>query len=176
MWLDLRRPTELGSRIHFLPPQRWFNLFSLHPLVAELRTLIEGGAVAAPVDRAEPWPLWQRVALGVAGLVTFMVVLIAILVAAFKASDPYRQAVAIARRSPAAQEALGTPIEPGWLVTGSLRRRGDRGTAALAFGVSGPNGEGRIRLAASRQGGVWTLGRLELELETATSSIDLARE
>jgi hypothetical protein len=41
MWIEFRRPTELGSRIFFLPPWRLFGGFATrHPLVRELDALV----------------------------------------------------------------------------------------------------------------------------------------
>jgi hypothetical protein len=176
MWLDLRRPTEFGSRIHFLPPQRWFNVFSQHPLVAELRSIVEHGAAPGrlPAEQPNPWPWWQRVAIGAAGFLAFAAVLTVVVTGALKSSDPYQRAVSAVQTSRLAREQLGPPIVPGWFVTGSLQTSSQHGTAEMVFHVSGVRSEGTVRLSASREAGLWEFAFLELD--TADRSIDLLKE
>ena len=40
IWLHLRRPTELGSRIVFMPKQRFFGGWRRHPLARRLNELL----------------------------------------------------------------------------------------------------------------------------------------
>ena len=176
VWLDLRRPSEFGSRIYFLPPQRWFNFFSQHPLVSELGSMIEHGAAPGRTPVAQPgqWPLRQRIAIGAAGLFAFVAVLVVIATSMLKSSDPYEQALSIVQASPTAREQLGAPIEPGWFVTGSIRTANESGSAAMEFSVAGVHSEGVVRLAASRTERVWELSHLELNL--GDRSIDLLNE
>ncbi|MCA9513202.1 MAG: hypothetical protein KC560_21000 [Myxococcales bacterium] len=42
VWLHFRRPTELGSRIVFIPEPRVFGGFSRHPLARRLAELVAG--------------------------------------------------------------------------------------------------------------------------------------
>jgi len=176
IWLDLRRPTEFGSRIHFLPPQRWFNVFSQHPLVAELRSIVEHGAAPGrvPVEQPNPWPWWQRVAIGATGFLAFAAVLTVVVTGALKSSDAYQGAVSAVQASPLAREQLEPPIVPGWFVTGSIRTSNQHGTAEMAFQVSGVRSEGTVRLSASREAGHWEFDLLKLD--TAARSIDLLNE
>lgn len=88
-------------------------------------------------------------------------------------SEPYRAAVAAARASPAAQQALGTPIAEGWLVLGEMRTRGPTGTADLSIPLSGPDGDGRIDLAAEKQAGAWRIDVLVLVVDESEQRIDL---
>jgi hypothetical protein len=176
MWLDLRRPSEFGSRIHFLPPQRWFNLFSQHPLVAELRAVVDQGAALgrAPAEQANRWPLWQRIAVGAAGFLAFASVLIVLVTGALKSSDPYQRAVSAVQTSPGAQQELGPPIDPGWFVTGSLQTSSEHGSATMEFTVSGARSNGTVRLSAAREAGAWVFTLLELH--TGDGFIDLLNE
>jgi hypothetical protein len=176
MWLDLRRPSEFGSRIHFLPPQRWFNVFSQHPLVAELRTVVEHAAAPgrARAEQTNRWPLWQRIAIGAAGFLAFAAVLIVVVTGALKSSDPYQRAVSAVQTSPGARQQLGPPIEPGWFVTGSLQTSNEHGSATMEFAVSGARSDGTVRLSASRKAGAWVFALLELH--TGDGLIDLLNE
>jgi hypothetical protein len=47
VWLHLRRPTDLGTKIVFTPRGRWFSGFTPHPIVNELQKLTEA-AYAGP--------------------------------------------------------------------------------------------------------------------------------
>ena len=40
MWLHLRRPTEFGTRIVFMPKQRFFGGYTRHPLAKRLNALL----------------------------------------------------------------------------------------------------------------------------------------
>jgi len=176
IWLDLRRPSEFGSRIHFLPPQRWFNFFSQHPLVSELRSIVEHGAAPGrvPVEQPTRWPWWQRLTVGAAGLLGFAAVLVVVVTAALKSSDPYQQAVSALETSELVREQLGPPIVPGWFVTGSIRTSNQHGAAEMSFQVSGVRSEGTVRLSASREDGPWELSLLALD--TPDRSINLLAE
>jgi hypothetical protein len=173
MWLDLRRPSEFGSRIHFLPPQRWFHILSLHPLVAELRSIIEHGAAPGrqPIDQPAQRPLLQRVAIVAAGVFAFAAILLVAVMGSIKSSEPYQEALAAVRASGKARNQLGRTIEPGWFVVGSLHTGGDQGSAELEFRVSGDRSEGTVRLSASREAGAWTFSVLELHSDNR--SLDL---
>lgn len=176
MWLDLRRPSEFGSRIHFLPPQRWFNLFSQHPLIAELRSIVEHGNIPgrAVFAQADPRPLRQRIAIVAAGFLAFVVVLAVIVIGTLQSSDPYERAVAAVQTSPAARHELGAPIEPGWYVMGSIKTAGSSGRSTMEFPVSGARSEGTVRLSATREAGVWAFQLLELR--SADRTIDLLND
>jgi len=90
----------------------------------------------------------------------------------FRSSDVYQQALALARANPEVQQALGLPIEPGWMVTGSINVAGSGGDANLAIPISGPRGAGSIRLQAKKSAGKWEYQQLEVVV-TNGSKIDL---
>ena len=41
VWIDFRQPTELGSRVMFVPKWRLLAGFTVHPVVAELNDLVK---------------------------------------------------------------------------------------------------------------------------------------
>jgi len=47
IWLHLRRPTEFGNRIVFMPKQRFFRGFTRHPLAQRLSDLLVSPAAVA---------------------------------------------------------------------------------------------------------------------------------
>jgi len=80
-------------------------------------------------------------------------------------SEVCKEAIARARSSQVLVDALGTPIEIGWLVSGSINTNGPSGRAELAAPLSGPKGSGTLYLKAVRQAGEWTFSVLVVELE-----------
>jgi len=80
-------------------------------------------------------------------------------------SEVCREAIARARGSQALVEALGTPIEIGWWVSGSINTRGGAGDAELEVPLSGPKGSGTLSLKAVRRAGMWSFSVLEVGLE-----------
>jgi hypothetical protein len=90
-----------------------------------------------------------------------------------KQSEPYQQAVAAARSHPDAREALGTPIEEGFLFSGNIHYSGSGGNADFAIPVSGPDGSGTLYAIAERTAGEWRLTTLRLEMHASEERIDL---
>src|ERR1043165_5510937 len=65
-----------------------------------------------------------------------------------KGSEAYQQAVARAKADPDVQAALGTPIEPSWMVQfNSSFRNGEPATQA-PIPLEGPKGQGSIHVVA----------------------------
>ena len=89
-----------------------------------------------------------------------------------KRSDPYTLAMALARGNQAVTSALGTPVEEGWFVSGSIHEGGPGGEAQLAIPLSGPKGKGTLYVEARRSLGQWSLRELVFEAPDA-SRIDL---
>ena len=90
-----------------------------------------------------------------------------------RSSDAYQQALAKANASPEVVVRLGQPIQPGWMVSGSINVSGPTGDADLAIPVSGPKGKGTIYAVAKKSAGQWTYSRLEVEIEGQPGRIDL---
>lgn len=78
----------------------------------------------------------------------------------FRSSDVYRMALERARANPDVVRQLGTPIEPGWWVSGSMNVTGGSGSADLAIPIHGPKGTGKIELVARKRDGRWMFRRL----------------
>lgn len=93
----------------------------------------------------------------------------------FRSSEPYRQGLARARENPRVQQVLGTPIEPGWFVTGSFNESGASGSADLAIPLSGPKGKGKLYVSAKKETGKWTFQSLSVEAEDG-ARIDLLED
>jgi hypothetical protein len=90
-----------------------------------------------------------------------------------KSSEPYKHAVAQAQSNAQVQAALGTPIEPGFFVAGSINLNNDAGTAQMAIPVKGPKGSGNVTVNATKSAGTWTYQTLEFRQDGSQQPIDL---
>ena len=84
---------------------------------------------------------------------------------AIRSSDVYQQALEKARANPAVVEALGEPIEPGWMPSGSINVSGPTGTANLAIPISGPKNSGTLYIEATKTAGTWEFSTLEVAVK-----------
>ena len=83
-----------------------------------------------------------------------------------KKSDAYRMSFERVQSDPQIIEALGTPIEAGLFVTGSIHHGpGGGGSANIAYGISGPRGAADVYVEAIRESGQWRLISLAVEIE-----------
>lgn len=79
-------------------------------------------------------------------------------------SDVIDQAIARAEADPRVVETLGTPLERGFLIQGSIQIQNDGGSADVTVPVTGPLGEGELWVVGTRERGEWRLDRLEVEI------------
>lgn len=114
------------------------------------------------------------------GCLTFMVLiagfvalLVLVVFGAMKSSDAYKEAVTQAKNNPAVIEALGSPIEEGWFVSGKTNVNGASGEADLAIAISGPKGSGTIYAVAEKSAGQWVFSTLQVEVKETGQRIDL---
>jgi hypothetical protein len=139
-----------------------------------------------PVQPALPQPSWWSrnwkwaapvgcliLLLPVLALTSFLGAILAIVFGSIKSSDVYAGALERLRSSPAALEALGEPIEDGWLIGGHINVNGPSGAADISIPVHGPKAKGTLYAVASKSAGRWEYQTLELEVEGRPERIDL---
>lgn len=90
-----------------------------------------------------------------------------------RSSDAYATAMRRAREHPQVTAALGTPIEPGWYVSGRMNVSGASGEASLQIPISGPKGEADLYVEAEKAAGRWTYSTLIADIEGQDEPIDL---
>ena len=92
---------------------------------------------------------------------------------AMKSSDIYKDALARAKTHPAVNEALGSPVTEGLLLSGNTNVNGASGEANLSIPVAGAKGKGTIYVAATKSLGRWNYSGLVLEIARTHQRIDL---
>ncbi|HRQ89832.1 MAG TPA: cytochrome c oxidase assembly factor Coa1 family protein [Bacteroidia bacterium] len=90
---------------------------------------------------------------------------------ALKSNDPYRESIAAVETNPAAVEALGTPVKPGFFLTGNININNGEGSVDFSIPVSGPKGKGTVHVVGSKSAGAsaWTYSTWELNIEGGPS-------
>ncbi len=91
----------------------------------------------------------------------------------FKSSDVYQSALAQAQSNPEVVRELGTPIQAGWFVLGSISTQGLSGDADLQIPISGPSNSGMLYASARRANGVWQFYTLAVTVNGRNEIIDL---
>ena len=109
-------------------------------------------------------------------LAAFIAFIIAIVFGAMKSSDAYRTALTRAKSNPTVVNALGSPIEAGFFVSGKTNVSGSSGYADMTIPISGPHGKGTIYFVASKFAGEWTFSKLVVDVEKTGQRIDLIEE
>jgi hypothetical protein len=99
--------------------------------------------------------------------------LIGTVFAAMKNSDVAKESLLRAQANPLVVQKLGTPIEAGWLVSGSINVSTTSGDADLAVPISGPKGQGKIYVTAHKSTGAWEYQVMVATIERSDQKIDL---
>jgi hypothetical protein len=110
---------------------------------------------------------------GVVLVALFATTIVGVVFGAIRSSDVYQQALKEAQTNPAAVQALGTPIEPGLWVSGSISVTGLTGSADITIPVSGPKGSGTLYVVARKSAGAWEFTVLQLAVAGSAKRIDL---
>jgi len=99
--------------------------------------------------------------------------LIGSIFAAMKNSDAAKECLLRAQNNALVVERLGTPIEEGWLVSGSINSSTTTGDADLAIPISGPKGKGKVYVTAHKAAGAWDYQAMEVAIEGSDQRINL---
>jgi hypothetical protein len=107
--------------------------------------------------------------LGIAGVFGILT----LIMSAIKGSDVAKEGMTRARSNPAVVQYLGTPIEEGWLVSGSINVSDGSGDANLSLPISGSKGKGTLYVIAQKSAGTWTYSLMQAAIEGSGQRIDL---
>ena len=91
----------------------------------------------------------------------------------FKSSPVYLDAMKAAQTDPRVVDALGTPIQSDWFVTGSIEEQGISGDATLTIPISGPHGNGTLYASAREGNGRWQFYTLAVKIDGQDQVIPL---
>jgi len=104
------------------------------------------------------------------GLISLIVMLV---FGVLRNSEVYEQSLARVQGHPEVQAALGTPLEPGLLVTGSINITGSSGHAEISYPVAGPRGSATVHAAADLTAGTWVFTSIVVEPDDGAGAIEL---
>jgi hypothetical protein len=91
----------------------------------------------------------------------------------FKNSDVYAMSLDLVHKSPEVQQALGVPIEVGWMALGTIEITNQSGSAEISYSVSGPSLGGTVYVEGTRRLGQWTIEALIVEIDETGRRLDL---
>lgn len=103
----------------------------------------------------------------------FVTLIFTFVLGALKSSDVYNEALAKARTNAQVTAALGTPIEPGFWVSGNINVSNDSGNADMSIPISGPQGSGTIYVTATKSTGRWNYSTMVCEVSGSGNRINL---
>jgi hypothetical protein len=117
------------------------------------------------------------VPVGCLSMVLMIVVFIAAVVyfafGPIKSSTVYQEAITKTRSNADVIRELGEPIEPGWLISGTINVNESSGNADLSIPVSGPKKSGTVYVVATKKMGKWDIYGLEVAVEGENKRINL---
>ena len=161
-----RSSAGVSANIFFYPPIRWFRLWSQHPVAEEIRKLAHNAASPdSPYTKQRAPTDWKRVAVGATSAAIFVIVLLGFIFAMMKSSKPYQWSLSQVQSNPETAHHLGSPIKPGWFISGSMNTGGDSESAFLKYSVSGPKGKGNVIIKGNAASGVWVYERAGITIE-----------
>jgi Cytochrome oxidase complex assembly protein 1 len=103
----------------------------------------------------------------------FIMSIFGVATTAMKSSDAYAIAMSSAEHDPVVIAELGTPLKPGWFVSGSINVSGSTGHADLSIPVSGSVRSGKVVAVAEKIAGVWTFSKLNVTVDGRPGALDL---
>ena len=106
-------------------------------------------------------------------VVLFVVGIMAAVFGAMKSNEPYRHSVDIAVHDPLVIRALGAPVVPGWLPSGSINLNGDSGEADLSIPLKGSLHSGTLYVTARRAERIWSYQNMAVRVEGTDKRINL---
>jgi hypothetical protein len=98
---------------------------------------------------------------------------VALVFGILKSSAAYTESLALVQADPQVREAIGSPVEAGSLVTGSISQQGSFGSANISYPVSGPEGEADVHVIAEKSAGRWTFTELIVVVDSTGERIEL---
>jgi hypothetical protein len=86
-------------------------------------------------------------------------------------SGAYKLAFKTAQGSTCVSNALGSPLESRWMVSGNMEESSIKGSAELDIPIKGPKGKGNLDVHATKLNGNWIINSLVFSHGTSQSSL-----
>jgi len=96
-----------------------------------------------------------------------------LIMGAMRSSDVAKASVAMAQSNRQVAQQLGSPIEEGWLLSGSVNVSNASGDADLSVPISGPKGKGTVYVTAQKSAGRWRYSVMQVATDGSDERIDL---
>ena len=108
-------------------------------------------------------------------IVAFVFIVFGGVMKVIKSSDAYKDSIAAVQTNPEAIEALGEPIEPGFMMSGNISTNNGESEVDIQVPVSGPKGSGTIYVKGNKSGGsnAWSYEKFELKVDGNPEPIPL---
>lgn len=118
---------------------------------------------------------WTRAGIAFTLFLTFGFMLAAFLgpQELIKRSHAVQLAMSAARQNTMVQQAMGTPLEMGWLISGTIGTSGPSGKADFSIPVRGPEGRATLYFIGEKSFGLWAIKGLVLELDESGERLDI---
>jgi len=104
----------------------------------------------------------------------FVAGILGLVFGSMKSSTPYKEAMEAAKANPAVVRSLGPPLQPGFLLSGSINvQAGGTGAAQLQIPLKGSQHSGTIFVVAKKRDDVWHYETLVVQVDGLKERIDL---
>ena len=114
-----------------------------------------------PKRGTSPWVWVGCGCLAIIGAgIAFVAFIVLFVFAAMRSSDPYKDGLQRARGDARVQEALGTPIEPGWFISGNIKTENNSGDCDVSVPLRGSKQKGTLRVVGTKDAGRWTYTKM----------------
>lgn len=142
-WYFLRPAVQnaFGAWKRYTPDGKWIQ----PPLLSTRARLLAGAVIASLL------------------LILFAIPLSSQIIQDMKRSDAYKLTMRTAEVSPCVLSALGSPLQPGWMLSGNITESATHGSADLSIPVNGPKGKGTLEVQATKFDGRWKIESLVLD-------------
>jgi hypothetical protein len=128
---------------------------------------MNGEPALRPKKPISPW-VWVGCGctLALVAVLAFAGTIAYVVFTAMHSSTPYKDAMARAGSDARVQESLGTPLEAGWFVSGTINKQNQGGNCDLSIPLIGPKQEGELRVTGTRNDGRWSYTSMTVTPDT----------
>jgi len=120
------------------------------------------------------WLLISGIVGAILLLLVFVGLIVTLVFSAMKSSDAYKIPVATAKADERVIAAIGSPVEAGLFVSGSIHVSGPSGGAELAIPISGSKGKATLYVTGNKSAGAWNFSNLVVEVTATRERINLS--